>query len=105
MADAMVTARMSQARKDMGTQALADIGIKPSAAINKLYEYVIAHGDLPEGLRDDSRTGVSADEWAQAIAFVDGIPALRSSRFADMSDDEIKRERMISRGLMEPGDF
>ena len=41
MADAMVTARMSQEKKDEGNRVLAQLGVNASQAVNRLYDYVL----------------------------------------------------------------
>ena len=43
------------------------------------------------------------EEIAEAIAWVDSIP--RKDRFSTMTDDEIRRERLVSRGLATSKDF
>jgi antitoxin component of RelBE/YafQ-DinJ toxin-antitoxin module len=89
MNDVMVTARMSRAKKATGNEKLASLGTSASAAINGLYDYVIEFGRLPfQG--DESLTG---EEIAQRIALVDSIP-LATSRFAHMTDGQIRRERL-----------
>ena len=74
MADAMVTARMSQEKKEAGNRVLEQLG-----------------------------TNATQEEIAEAIAWVDSIP--RKDRFSTMTDDEIRRERLVSRGLATSKDF
>ena len=49
------------------------------------------------------RDRYTQEEIAQAIAWVDSIP--RKDRFSNMSDHEIRQERLIARGLATRGDF
>ena len=74
MADAMVTARMSQEKKEAGNRVLEQLGTNASQVVNRLYDYVL-----------------------------ESIP--RKDRFSTMTDDEIRRERLVSRGLATSKDF
>ena len=51
MSDAMVTARMSVAKKEAGVRALRSLGMTASEAINAMFDYLINNGSLPFGLR------------------------------------------------------
>ena len=42
MADAMVTARMSQEKKEAGNRVLEQLGTNASQVVNRLYDYVLA---------------------------------------------------------------
>jgi antitoxin component of RelBE/YafQ-DinJ toxin-antitoxin module len=88
--DRMVTARMSQGKKERGTATLSRLGTNASAAINALFDFVIENGRLP--FSKPARLG--ADEIVDRIALVDSIPLYPENRFAQMDDDEIKRERL-----------
>lgn len=102
MADVMVTARMTQAKKREGNNILKELGLSASQAINEFYDYLISHKETPF---EEQQTEVEAKRAAlkQALAFVESVP--RSSRFSTMTDDEIKRERLAAKGLypLEPG--
>ena len=102
MADAMVTARMSAEKKEAGNRMLEQLGTNASQAVNRLYDYVLEKKQLlfPE---QQGRRKYTQEEIAQAIAWVDSIP--RRDRFSTMTDDEIRRERLISRGLATSKDF
>ena len=103
MADAMVTARMSQEKKDAGNRLLEQMGTNASQAVNRLYDYVLEKKELPFPEQHERRK-YTQEEIAQAIAWVDSIPRKRTSgRFADMSIKEAKRDRLTARGLMQPG--
>lgn len=95
MSDGMVTARMSQAKKHEGGRVLQELGLSASQAINQFYDYLIAHKSTPfdEAAADEARPTL-----AQALAYVQSIP--RTSRFSTMTDEEIKRERLVSKGLV-----
>lgn len=102
MADAMVTARMSQEKKEAGNRMLEQLGTNASQAVNRLYDYVLEKKQLPFPEQQERRR-YTQEEIAQAIAWVDSIP--RKDRFSTMTDDEIRRERLVSRGLAVRGDF
>jgi antitoxin component of RelBE/YafQ-DinJ toxin-antitoxin module len=86
----MVTARMPQEKKSRCNAVLDQLGTNASNAINKLYDYVLAHHALPfEGKQE-----LSSAEKARRIALVDSIPLAAGNRFSTMTDDEIRRERL-----------
>lgn len=98
MADAMVTARMPQAKKDAGAKVLAQIGSSASQFINSAYDYLIQHGASPfEAKPDDSAP--SAERITQALSQVEDMCLPNSNRFSTMSDDDIRRERLARKGL------
>lgn len=102
MADAMVTARMSQEKKEAGNRMLEQLGTNASQAVNRLYDYVLEKKELPFP-EQQGRRKYTQEEIAQAIAWVDSIP--RKDRFSNMSDHEIRQERLIARGLATRGIF
>lgn len=102
MTDAMVTARMSAEKKEAGNRMLEQLGTNASQAVNRLYDYVLEKKQLPFPEPQERRTHTQ-EEIAQAIAWVDSIP--RKDRFSTMTDDEIRRERLVSRSLAVRGDF
>ena len=66
------------------------------------YDYVLEKKELPFP-EQQGRRKYTQEEIAQAIAWVDSIP--RKDRFSNMSDHEIRQERLIARGLATRGDF
>lgn len=102
MSDAMVTARMSAEKKEAGNRILEQLGTNASQAVNRLYDYVLEKKELPFPEQQERRK-YTQEEIARAIAWVDSIP--RKDRFSTMTDDEIRRERLVSRGLATRGDF
>lgn len=102
MADAMVTARMSQEKKEAGNRVLEQLGTNASQVVNRLYDYVLENKKLPFP-EEQGRGKYTQEEIAEAIAWVDSIP--RKDRFSTMTDDEIRRERLVSRGLATSKDF
>ena len=101
MADAMVTARMSQEKKEAGNRMLEQLGTNASQAVNRLYDYVLEKKELPFP-EQQGRRKYTQEEIARAIAWVDSIPRLpKDNRFATMTDDEIKYERLKSRGYFD----
>ncbi len=103
MSDAMVTARMSQAKKEAGAAVFKELGISASSAINQLYDFVIAQKDLP--FSQERHVPPTKKQIQDALAWVDSIPRLGSSEFSNMTLKEAKRRRMISKGLMDESDF
>lgn len=99
MADAMVTGRMSQEKKDAACAILAESGLNASQAINRLFDRIIAEGSADFLTERKSPTGA---EWRQAAAFVDSLvlPWSVDGRFERMPDGQIRSERLASRGLM-----
>lgn len=106
MADAMVTARMSQEKKDAGNRVLEKLGTNASQTINQLYDYLIQNGELPFPAQEESHEH-TPEEIAEAVAWADDLVSRIAvpSRFATMSDDEIRQERLIARGLATKEDF
>ena len=98
MNDAMVTARMPQAKKDAGGRMLNQLGSSASQFINSAYDYLIQHGSSPFEAHEESCTP-TAERIAQALTEVEGMCLPESNRFATMSDDEIRRERLSRNGL------
>ena len=99
MADSMVTARMPQAKKDAANKVLDKLGISASRFINNAYDYLIKHGSSPFDSVEEQEDGMSVDRLRQALAQVEDMCLPESNRFATMSDDEIRRERLARQGL------
>lgn len=104
MNEAMVTARMSYGKKEEGTAILKELGVTPSKAINDLFDYIVKHRELPFDESAKAANVVSRADLMAALDWVDGISLPEDNRFATMSDDEIKAERLASRGLLEAHD-
>jgi len=100
--DAMVTARMPQGKKEVGNSILKELGTNPSQFINDVYDFIIKNRCLPFQDEQSQRT---QDELEEACLFITSIPMLTPSRFASMTDDEIKQERLIARKLATKNDF
>lgn len=101
-ADVMVTARMSREKKEAVAQVLDGLGTTASEVINDLYDYVRVNKALPFAAQDEPHR-ISAAELSAALSFIDGLGKV--DRFSSMTDEDIKRERMLSRGLMTEADF
>lgn len=92
MSDAMVTSRMSKAKKDAGNKVLEALGVNASQAINQMYDYLIEERRLPFGA---SRVSKPSDEQVEeALAFIDDIPIVNA--FSTMSDSAIKAKKLES---------
>ncbi|MEG0322570.1 MAG: type II toxin-antitoxin system RelB/DinJ family antitoxin [Raoultibacter sp.] len=101
--DSMVTARMTQDKKEAGRKVLDLLGVNSSQAINELYDYLIENKQLPFS---QGQSGFcDKEELQQAIAFIDSIPLGGARAFSKMTDDKIRQHRLIDRGLAEKKDF
>lgn len=97
MAEAMVTGRMSEAKKKKGASVLKREGLNASQAINLLYDRLIEDGQAT------FLTGAQiqdAERWRAAAEFVDSLSERRETKFDSLTDAEIRIERLKSRGLM-----
>ncbi len=103
MPDAMVTARMSQSKKNAGNKILQELGYNASQAINELYDRILETHAWP--LAPSKKEAVDPSDLAEALAFVDGIARVPSSEFVDMSPEEAKRRRVIEKGRASKEDF
>ena len=88
--DSMVTARMSQGKKEDGNAILEQLGTNASNAINRFYDYIIERKELPFAILER----LSPEEIRRRVALVDSIPLKAGNRFSIMSDEEIRRERL-----------
>ena len=96
MNDAMVTGRMSAAKKEAGAKVLAKAGLNASQAINLLYE------KLEETQSADFLTHTKPEprEWESAAKFIDSLHMPIDPRFEHMTRGEIKLERAKARGII-----
>ena len=99
MADAMVTARMPQSKKDAGGRILASLGTTASAAINDLYDFVISNRALPFSDASE-RTAPSRQDVEAAIAWANGIARVEPGELSSLSLKEAKRHKLASKGLL-----
>lgn len=101
MGDAMVSARMSQAKKDAGNRVLAKMGMSASQFVNSAYDYLIQHGASPFTQAEDegARQIATAESITWALAQIDDMSLPFDNRFATMGDDDIRRERLARHGL------
>ena len=99
--DTTVTVRMSKEKRERGNDVFEKLGTNPSKAINGLYDYAIEHGSLPYE-NENETTGLPLGERLLAAEkLLDGITTLpRGNRFASMTDDEIRSERLHARNLL-----
>lgn len=98
--DAMVTGRMSQAKKELGNQVLGELGTNASQVINELYDYVISRRALPFSVPDEGREA----RLRAAVAAVDAVPkVVLDERFAAMDVRRARMERLADAGLMGDG--
>lgn len=88
VADAMVTGRMPAGKKKAGNDVLNSLGLTASQAIGELYDYLIAHKEMP------SRTQPTDDSprLQEALAHVDSFPFV--SLDSDYSSMDARAARM-----------
>lgn len=105
MPDAMVTARMPQAKKEAGAAVFKEMGITASAAINQLYDYVLEKKALPFVEVREKHSHITKEQLQEALVWVDSIPRVEPSEFSNMTIKEAKRHRLISKGLLDESDI
>ena len=98
MAEAMVTGRMSEQKKLAGNRILAREHMKPSQAINLMYQRLIDEKNA-RFLRSDS-AHIDPVRFKEALSFIDGLSSPHESPFDSMTDAEIKTHRLRAKGLM-----
>lgn len=98
MAEAMVTGRMSEQKKLAGNRILEREHLKPSQAINLMYQRLIEEKNA-RFLKGDDDT-VDRARFKEALSFVDALSIPRESMFDSMTDAEIKAHRLRAKGLM-----
>ena len=103
MADAMVTARMPQSKKDAGNEVLHKLGYTASQAINELYDRVLETQSWP--LANAKMGAVDPRSLSEALSFVDGIARVGADDFVDIDLDEAKRRRLVEKGRAVEADF
>ena len=95
--DAMVTGRMSPAKKEQGTRVLNELGTNASQAINALYDYVIAHRALP--FPDAGKQRGQSELLRASLRLVDSIPKVTlDEHYASMTTKDARRERLSGHG-------
>ena len=92
--DAMVTARMSAGKKEVGASVLKELGVSASEAINQLYDHLIAERRLPwDG--DVAEQPDRGSVLARATALVDAIPRIPAEPgFEDMTTYQARLARL-----------
>lgn len=101
MGEAMVTARMSRAKKESAHLVLEQLGTNASRTINDLYDYILLHRSLPFG-EASHKSLHSQEDVARAVQLIDSIAVLDGGNpYASMTDEEIKLARLSSRGLLD----
>jgi antitoxin component of RelBE/YafQ-DinJ toxin-antitoxin module len=103
MADAMVTARMPQSKKDAGNKILRELGLNASLAVNELYDCILETHTWP--LAAQKKSEIDTTQLANALAFVDSIARVPKDSFIDIDYDQAKRQRLIGKGRATESDF
>jgi RHH-type rel operon transcriptional repressor/antitoxin RelB len=86
----ILTVRLDDDTKRQGTEILLRHGLSPSAAVQKLFAYVVKHDRLP--FVDRERP--SKDEMTRLVAVLD---AFHTKTPSGMTDDQIREARMRER--------
>lgn len=98
--DAMVTGRMSPAKKELGNRILRELGTNASQAINDLYDYVIARHALPFSI-ESPEEGNREARLRAAVAAVDAVPVVELDEpYAGMDLGQARAERLSRSGLL-----
>ena len=103
MDSAMVTGRMSRAKKDAGGKVLEKLGTNASESINMLYDYVLEHGALP--FASQQCEGVAPGKLQEAREYLESIPHLDPCEVDTLGPRELKRRRLVQRGVAQLEDF
>ncbi len=98
MAEAMVTARMSQEKKARGAQILKSNDMNASQAVNMMYDKIIEDRDLSFLNLEPKST--PAESFKNASDFVDSLSLSYDVDFPDMTRAELRVQRLSKRGLM-----
>ena len=100
MSDAMVTARMSVAKKEAGVRALRSLGMTASEAINAMFDHLLSNGSLPFSAPESQSS--REKRMAQSIRRVDAIPRVKlDPAMREMTLKEARLARLRDRGLID----
>jgi len=88
--EAMLAVRMDQMKKEQGTAILARLGYTPSAAVRRLFDYVVKFEALPF----EEHARISDEEMRARIAAFDECQLAAPLR---CSDEEIRDLRLGER--------
>lgn len=100
MPDAMVTARMSVAKKEAGTRVLRSLGMTASEAINAMFDHLLSNGSLPFSTPESQSS--REERMAQSNRRVDAIPRVKlDPAMREMTLKEARLARLRDRGLID----
>ena len=88
--ESMLTVRLDKAVKEQGTAVMREMGYTPSAAVRRLFDYVIKHDALPFG----DEPSLSSAAIRKRIAAFDRC---HTKQPITASDEEIREERLAYR--------
>lgn len=102
MADAMVTARMPDTKKEAGNRVLEELGSNASAAINELYDYLISKKQFPWTKKGETRQIRVIDKrlLRSILQEMDEMAVHLDPEFANMTLKEAKHHRLVAKGLL-----
>lgn len=88
--EAMLTVRLDADVKQRGIKAMEGLGVTPSQAVRRLFDYAASHDALPF----DTASCVSKEEVRKRIAAFDRC---HTNAPLTMTDDELREERLRNR--------
>ena len=68
--EAVLTVRLDQETKNKGTKVMKDLGLTPSQAVRRLFDYTVSHDCLPFDLDPNSLIKMSRIELLRSIAAI-----------------------------------
>jgi RHH-type rel operon transcriptional repressor/antitoxin RelB len=86
----ILTVRLNEEVKRQGTEVLRNQGLSPSAAVQRLFEYVIKHDKLPFNVKERPEE----DDIEHMINVLDSFHTRQSS---EITDEEIRNARLEER--------
>jgi addiction module RelB/DinJ family antitoxin len=103
----MVTARMSEEKKEEGNRILESLGTNASRVVNELYDYIIRERKLPFAPEEVKPRTYTKEEIQEAMDWLEEvrIAADELSIDRDKTYDELRQEALIARGLATASDF
>lgn len=88
--EGMLTVRLDENVKQRGTKVMAKLGITPSQAVRKLFDYAAAYDELPF----TSSAKPSKNEICKRVEAFDRCHTLTP---LTLTDDELREERLKER--------
>ena len=101
MIEATVTSRVPASTKKQVQGILKRNGTNSSKVINSLFNRIAKEGNISFlSNMQEEKEALKKQNLERAVTFIDSIPIERKNQFAEMSDSEIKAQRLKDRGLL-----